>query len=132
MCFLNPNPECNEYLDDEDIKTNPRLRQEVVMLSNAIIATVHMQTMDESFLNKVCMAGKEDNSWVARKDELSRLKNKNEALPKHWEMEDGLLYYKDRLFIPAVRAVVILWTANILRPIAMGWRDAFRETIIEE
>ena len=42
MCFLNPNPEYNEYLDDEDIETNPRLRQEVVMLSNAIIAAVHM------------------------------------------------------------------------------------------
>ena len=38
MCFLNPNPEYNEYLDDEDFKTNPRLQEEVVMLSNAIIA----------------------------------------------------------------------------------------------
>ena len=73
MCFLNPNPEYNEYLDDEDIERNPRLRQEGVMLSNAIIAAVHMQTMDESFLNKVRMAGKEDDSWLARKEELSRL-----------------------------------------------------------
>ena len=47
------------------------------------------------------MAGKEDDSWLARKDKLSRLKENNEALPKHWDMEDGLLYYKDRLFIPA-------------------------------
>ena len=47
MCFLNPNPDHNEYLDDEDIETNPRLRQEVVILSNAIITVVHMQTMDE-------------------------------------------------------------------------------------
>ena len=62
MCFLNPNPEYNEYLDDEDIETNPRLRQEVVMLSNAVIAAVHMQTMDESFLNRIRMAGKEDDS----------------------------------------------------------------------
>ena len=53
MCFLNPNPECNEYLDNEDIETNPRLRQQVVMLSNAIIAAVHMQTMDELFLNRI-------------------------------------------------------------------------------
>ena len=50
LCFLNPNPDYNEYLDDEDIETNPQLRQEVIMLSNAIIAAVHMQTMDESFL----------------------------------------------------------------------------------
>ena len=71
------------------------------MLSNAIIAAIHMQTMDESFLNRVRMAGKEDDSWLARKEELSRLKGNNEALPKQWDMENGLLYYKDRLFIPA-------------------------------
>ena len=47
------------------------------------------------------MAGKEDDSWLARKEELGRLKDKNEALPKHWDIENGLLYYKDRLFIPA-------------------------------
>ena len=65
------------------------------MLSKAIIAAVHMQTMDESFLNKIRMAGKEDDSWLARKQELSRVKDKNEALPKQWDMEDGLLYYKE-------------------------------------
>ena len=53
MCCLNPNPEYKEYLDDEDIKRNPRLRQEVVMVSNAIIPAIHMQTMDKSFLNRI-------------------------------------------------------------------------------
>ena len=53
MCFLNLKHEYNEYLDEEDIETNPRLRQQVVMLSNAIIAAVHMQTMDELFLNRI-------------------------------------------------------------------------------
>ena len=100
MCFLNSNPEYNEYLDNEDIKTNPRMNQEVLMLCNAIIAAVHMQTMDESFLNKIRMAGKKDDSWLARKEELRRLKNRNEALRKHLDMEDELLYYKDGVFIP--------------------------------
>ena len=68
MCFLNPNPEYNEYLDEEDVETNPRLYQEVVMLSNAIIAAVHMQNMAESFFNRIRMAGKEDDSWLARKE----------------------------------------------------------------
>ena len=115
VCFLNPNPEYNKYLDDEDIETNPRLRQEVVMLSNAIIATVHMQTMDEAFLNRIRMAGKEDDSCLGRKEELSRLKDKNEVLPKHWDMEDGLLYYKDRLFIPA--------NEDLLTEIVKGCQD---------
>ena len=116
MCFLNPKPEYNKYFDDEDIETNPRLRQEVVMLSNAIIAAVHMQAMDESFLNRIRMAGKEDDSWLARKAELKRLKDKKEALPKHWDMEDGLLYYKDRLFIPA--------NEDLLTEIAKGCHDS--------
>ena len=71
------------------------------MLFNTIIAAVHMQTMEEPFLNRIRMAGKEDDSWLGRKQELSRLINENKTLLKHWDMEDGLLYYKDRLFIPA-------------------------------
>ena len=88
----------------------------MVMLSNAIIAAIHMQTMDESFLNRIRMAGKEDDSWLARNDELSRLKENSEALPKHWYMEDGLLYYKDRLFIPA--------NEDLLTEIAKGCHDS--------
>ena len=116
ICYLHPNSEYNEYLDNEDIETNPRLRQEVVMLSNAIIAAVYIQTMDESFLIKIRMAGKGDDSWLARKEELSRLKGNDEALPKHWDMEDGLLYYKDRLFIPA--------NEDLLTEIAKGCHDS--------
>ena len=101
MCFLNPNPDYNEYLDDEDIETKSRLRLEVVMLSNAFFAAVHMQTKDESFLNKVSMAGKEDDSWLARNEELGQLRAKNETLSKCSDMEERLLYYKDRLFTPA-------------------------------
>ena len=62
------------------------------------------------------MAGKEDDSWLARKEELSRLKGNNEALPNHWDMEDGLLYYKDRLFIPA--------NEDLLTEIAKGCHDS--------
>ena len=44
--------------------------------------------MDESFVNRIRMAGKEDDSWLERKEELSRLKEKDEGLLKHWDMED--------------------------------------------
>ena len=40
----------------------------------------------------------------------------NEALPKHWDMEDGLLYYKDRLFIQA--------NDDLLTEIAKGCHDS--------
>ena len=62
------------------------------------------------------MAGKEDNSWLARKEELSRLKENDEELPKHRDMEDGLLYYKDRLFIPT--------NEDLLTEIAKGCHDS--------
>ena len=62
------------------------------------------------------MAGKEDDSWLARKEELSRLKENSEGLPKHWDMVDGLLYYKDRLFIPA--------NVDLLTKIAKGCHDS--------
>jgi len=71
------------------------------MLSSAMIAAIQMQTMDDSFLDKIRVAGQEDDNWMARKGELHRLKEKREALPKHWELEDGLHYYKGRLFVPS-------------------------------
>ena len=60
-----------------------------------------MQTMDETLLNRIRMAGKDDDTWTERKEELSRMKERNEQLPKNWELEDGLIYYKNRLFIPS-------------------------------
>ena len=100
MCFRNPDRQENSYFDEQDIYTRASLRDEVTMLSSAMIAAIQMQTMDNSFLDRIRAAGKEDDTWTARKEELSQLKAKWETLPKHWELEDGLLYYKSRLFIP--------------------------------
>ena len=101
MCFLHPDPQHNSYFDEEDIHTYSSLRDEITMLSSATIAAIQMQTMDNSFLDRIRAAGKADDTWMARKGALSRLKERREALPKHWELEDGLLYYKGRLFIPS-------------------------------
>jgi len=75
-----------------------------------------MQTLDDSFLDRVRPAGKEDDTWMAQKAELSRLKEKQETLPKHWELEDGLQYYKGRLFIPSKE--------EVLTKIAKGCHDS--------
>jgi len=101
MCFQNPDPQDNEYFDEEDINTHRSLRDEITMLSSAMISAIEMPTMDDSFLDKIRTAGKEDDIWTARKGALSWLKEKREALPKHWELEDGLLYFKGRLLIPS-------------------------------
>ena len=91
MCFHHPDPRNNTFYDEEDILTHADMTREVTLLSNAIIAAVWMQTMDETFLNCIRMAGKDDDTWTERKEELSRMKERNEQLPKNWELEDGLI-----------------------------------------
>ena len=51
-----------------------------------------MQTMNDSFLDGIRAVGKEEDGWLERNGELSRLKERQEPLPKNWEPEDGLLY----------------------------------------
>ena len=53
ICFLHPDPRSNTFYDEEDILTHADMTREVTMLSNAIIAAVQMQTMDEAFLNRI-------------------------------------------------------------------------------
>ena len=101
MCFLHPDPRNNSFYDEADILTHADMTREVTLLSNAIIAAVQMQTMDETFLNRIRMAGKDDDAWTERIGELRRMKQRNEQLPNNWELEGGLIYYKNRLFIPS-------------------------------
>jgi len=86
------------------------------MLSSAMIAAIQIQTMDNAFLDKIRTAGKEDDTWAARKRDLSQLKEKRQTLPKDLELEDVLLYYKNRLFIPS--------NEKILTEIAKGCHDS--------
>ena len=51
------------------------------MLSSTMIAAVQIQTMDDSFLNRIRVAGKEDEAWTERKGELIQLKERQEPLP---------------------------------------------------
>ena len=53
MCFLHPNPRNNTFYDKEDIMTHADMTREVTKLSNAIIAALQMQTIDERFLNRI-------------------------------------------------------------------------------
>jgi len=66
-CCLNPDPQDNSYFAQGDIYTRASLRDEVTMLSRAMIAAIQMQTMANSFLDRIRAAGKEDDTWTARK-----------------------------------------------------------------
>jgi len=69
MGCLNPDPQDNPYFDEEDIHTHTSLQDEITMLSSAMIAAIQMQTMDDSFLDRIRAAGKEHDTWTARKGE---------------------------------------------------------------
>jgi len=60
LCFLNPDPQDNSYFDEEDIDTHSSLRDEITMLSSAMITAIEMQTMDHSFLDRIRVAGEQD------------------------------------------------------------------------
>jgi len=51
--------------------------------------------MNNSFLEKVRMAGKEDEKWQERGGELGRLRESRKEMPNEWKEKDGLLYYKN-------------------------------------
>jgi len=70
-----------------------------------LVAAAQMQTMDETFLDMIRLAGKEDEEWSRRKEEIATLKRAEKATPKNWELVEELLYYKDSLYIPAVEEV---------------------------
>jgi len=65
MCFLNPDLQDNSYFDEEDIHTHSSLREEITMLSSSMITAIQMDTMDDSFLERIRTAGKEDDTWTA-------------------------------------------------------------------
>ena len=69
--MLHPDPRNNTFYDEEDILTHDDMTREVTLLSNAIMAAVQMQTMDETFLDRIRTAGKNDDTWTERKGDLS-------------------------------------------------------------
>jgi len=100
ICFLQADSSNNEYFDSEDIGNHPRLRQEYVLMSSAIISQGEMKTFEVDFIATVVEASERDQEWTVRKRELGRLESEGKEFPKNWIKKDGLLYYKNRLYIP--------------------------------
>ena len=55
---------------------HPSVTKEITMLSSAMIAAVQIQTMDDSFLDRIRVAGKEDEAWTGGKGALIQLKER--------------------------------------------------------
>jgi len=61
--------------------------------------------MNDSFLDKIRVAGKEDEKWQDRGRELVRLRECGKRMPDEWIEKEGLRYYKNRLYIPQNEAL---------------------------
>jgi len=59
-----------------------------------------MKVFKADFISKVETASEWDQEWTARKREINRLENEGKEFPKNWISREGLLYYKNRLYMP--------------------------------
>ena len=79
--------------------------KEKEILSSAQVNSALTWTMNDSFLDKIRVAGNENEKWQDRGPELVRLRESGKKMPDKWIEKDGLLYYKNRLYIPEDEAL---------------------------
>ena len=70
------------------------------MMTNAVITKVDMRKYNTEFIERVHEASKQDQEWQERKTELRELEQHRFQLPKHRQIIDELIYYRNRLYIP--------------------------------
>jgi len=100
ICFLHADRSENELFSAADIGYHPRLMKETEMLSSTHVNVALTRTMNDAFLDKIRMAGKEAEKWQNRGRELVMLREGGKKIPDEWIEKDRLLYYKNRLYFP--------------------------------
>jgi len=102
---LYSDPSENEFFSVADIGYHPRVTKESEMLSSTHVNAALTRRMNDSFQDKIRVAGKEDETWLEWGRELGRLRGGGKAMPDEWIEKDGLLYDKNRLYIPEDEAL---------------------------
>jgi len=75
------------------------------MLSSTHVNAALTRTMNDAFQDKIRMAGKEDEKWQNRGRELVKVREGGKKIPDEWIEKDGLLYFKNCLYIPENEAL---------------------------
>jgi len=63
ICFLHHEASDNEFFSASDISYHPWLMRKRAMFSSAHVNAALTRTMNDSFLNKIRVAGKQDEKW---------------------------------------------------------------------
>jgi len=103
--FLHADRDNNEFFSAADIGYHPQLTKEREMLSSAHVNAALTQTMNDAFLDKIRMAGKEDERGQKRGRKLVMLREGGKKMPDKGIEKDGLQYYKNRFYIPENEAL---------------------------
>jgi len=74
VCFLNGDTSKKEFLSAADIGYHPRVIKEKEMVSRAHVNAALTRTINDSFRDKIRVAGKEDQKWQERGRQLVRIR----------------------------------------------------------
>jgi len=100
VCILQGNHIENEFFGQEDINHHPRLLRDQVMVSSMRISQIILTNYESDRIENVEQAGRGDHEWCKKEVELSRRINQEQEAPKNTMLKDGILYFKNRLYIP--------------------------------
>jgi len=103
--FLHADMSENEFFSAADIGYHPRLAKEREMLSSAHVNAALTRTMNDTFVDKIRAAGKENEKWQDPGRELVKLRESGKKRADQWIEKDGLQYYKNRVYIPEKEAL---------------------------
>jgi len=92
ICFLHADTSDNEFFTAADIGYHPRLRKEKEILSSTHVNTAPMRKMNESFRDKIRVAGKDDEKWQQLGRELVTLGESGKKMPDKGMEKDWLLF----------------------------------------
>ena len=98
--FLHANHKDTEYFDNADLARHLRAQRNKLMMTKAVITKVDKRKYNTQFIERVHEASKQDQEWQERKTQRRELEQHRFQLPKHWQIIDELMYYKNRLYIP--------------------------------
>ena len=100
ICFLQANHEENKYFDNADLARHLRAQRNKLMMTNPVVTKMDMRKYNVEVIERVHEASKQDQDWQGRKMELNELKQHGLQMPKHLDIIDGLIYFKNQLYIP--------------------------------
>jgi len=99
ICFLHTDTSKNEFFSAADIDYHPRFMQEREMLSSIHVNAALMRTMNDSFRDKIRVAGKDDEKWQNRGREPDYAKRRGKKDAGRMDRK-GLVTILQKSFVP--------------------------------